>query len=135
MEGFKLTLTYGDTLRTFPFPESYEELLTTIGKQFNIDEKKIKDLTLIDGDGDSYKIKKKSQFKGFKVTIEDQQNTVIKGIFNYDGDNQKEKVQHSNKHNQPSKGEIHILIINETNNNVSSINHKGIHQTIPIIKC
>ena len=109
MEGFKLTLNCKNTQRTFPFPESYEELLTTIGKQFNIDEydeKKIKDLTLIDGDGDSYKIKKKSQFKGFKVTIEDQQNTVIKGIFNYDGDNQLEKVQHSIEHNQPTKGEI-----------------------------
>ena len=88
MEGFKLTLTYGDTLRTFPFPESYEELLTTIGKQFNIDEydqKKIKDLTLIDGDGDSYKIKNKFQFQSFKETIQNQQNNETEGIFNYDG--------------------------------------------------
>ena len=117
---------------------TYEELLTIIGKEFNIDkydEKKIKYLILVDGEGELYKIKKKSHFKGFKVTIEDQQNTETEGIFNYDGDNQIKEVQHSDEHNQPSKGEIHILIINETNNNVSSINHKGIHQTIPIIKC
>ena len=109
MEGYKLTLTYNNTQRTFPFPESYEELLTTIGKEFNIDEydeKKIKYLILIDGDGEPYKIKNKSQFKGFKVTIEDQQNIETEGTFNYDKDNQLEKVQHSDEHNQPSKGEI-----------------------------
>ena len=88
MEGFKLTLTCKNTQRTFPFPESYEELLTTIGKQFNIDEydqKKIKYLILIDGDGDSYKIKNKLQFQSFKETIQNQQNNETEGIFNYDG--------------------------------------------------
>ena len=106
MEGYKLKLTYKDTLRTFPFPETYEELLTIIGKEFNIDEyneKKIKYLILIDGEGEPYKIKKNSQFKGFKVTIEDQKHTETEGIFNYDGDNQLEEVQHSDEHNQPSK--------------------------------
>ena len=88
MERYKLTLTCKNTQRTFPFPESYEELLTTIGKEFNIDEydqKKIKNLILIDGDGDSYKIKNKPLFQSFKETIQNQQNTNIKGTFNYDG--------------------------------------------------
>ena len=89
MEGFKLTLNCKNTQRTFSFPGSYEELLTTIGKEFNIDEydeKKIKYLTLIDGDGDSYKIKNKLQFQSFKETIQNQQNNETEGIFNYDGD-------------------------------------------------
>ena len=89
MEGYKLTLTCKNTQRTFPFPESYEELLTTIGKVFNIDEydeKKIKYLILIDGEGDSYKIKNKPLFQSFKDTIQSQQNIETEGIFNYDGD-------------------------------------------------
>ena len=109
MESFKLTLTCQNISKTFPFPKSYEELLTTIGKEFNIDkydQKKIKYLILVDGEGDSYKIKKKSLFKGFREIIEDQKHTKTQGIFNYDGDIQKEKVQHSDEHNQPSKGKI-----------------------------
>ena len=89
MEGYKLTLTCKNTQRTFPFPESYEELLTTIGKEFNIDEydeKKIKYLILIDKEGDSYKIKNKPLFQSFKDTIQSQQNIETEGIFNYDGD-------------------------------------------------
>ena len=96
MEGFKLTLNCKNTQRTFAFPESYEELLTTIEKEFNInefDEKKIKYLTLIDGDGDSYKIKNKPLFQSFKETIQNQQNTEIKGTFNYDGDSTVDTTQ------------------------------------------
>ena len=62
MEGFKLKLTWQNMQKTFPFPNSYEELLTKIGEVFNIyeyDEKKVKNLILIDGEGDSYKIKNK----------------------------------------------------------------------------
>ena len=66
----------------------------------------MKYLILVDGEGDSYKIKNKSLFKGFREIIEDQKHTKTQGIFNYDGDIQKEKVQHSDEHNQPSKEEI-----------------------------
>ena len=89
MAGYKLTLTCKNTHWTFPFPETYEELLTTIGKEFNIDEydeKKIKYLILIDKEGDSYKIKNKPLFQSFKDTIQSQQNIETEGIFNYDGD-------------------------------------------------
>ena len=49
-----------------------------------MDQKKIKNLILIDGDGDSYKIKNKFQFQSFKETIQNQENTKIEGSFNYD---------------------------------------------------
>ena len=89
-----MKLTYKNKQKTISFPESYRELLKTIGEEFNIDEydkTKSKYCIFKDGEGSSYKIKNKNQSKGFRKIIEEQKHIETERTFNYDGDIQREE--------------------------------------------